>query len=146
MRIIILLFLLVSSCKIIDLEESAFSSKASGHDLSGSPFICDFGDSLEAAAWIADNIDYRRDKAYDIWDDPEETIERGYGDCEDIALLFMDCLHSSLGARPKLVVGKSYNMWHVIVEYEGELIDPRSWDPGKFDPEYYFSFKHVFGE
>jgi predicted transglutaminase-like cysteine proteinase len=39
------------------------------------------------AYWLKSNIKYACDSTQDIWSEPQETLNRGYGDCEDIAFL-----------------------------------------------------------
>lgn len=59
----------------------------------------------------------------DFWQLPVETIERGAGDCEDLAFL----LHSLfLGADldSELVFGELAGVGHVWVIYDGRLFEP----------------------
>lgn len=37
--------------------------------------------------WLSKNVKYRNDKEADTWSSPRETLEKGYGDCEDYAFL-----------------------------------------------------------
>ena len=76
------------------------------------------------------NIRYRPEDAgleRDYWQTPQETLEQGSGDCEDISLLFMYLCRQNLEVEPRLlVVGnasqQTYN--HTLVEVDGTWYDP----------------------
>lgn len=53
--------------------------------------------------WLKANIRYKKDKKLDIWSHPEETLERKYGDCEDLAFLNKRFL-AILNYQPKVFV------------------------------------------
>lgn len=44
-------------------------------------------DLTSYAQWIDQNVDYRRDQGALDWARPETTLQRGYGDCKDYAML-----------------------------------------------------------
>lgn len=50
------------------------------------PFIPE--NEMEIDVWIFENIEPRREEIQN-WATPETTFNRGYGDCEDLCLLFM---------------------------------------------------------
>ncbi|MFC1666580.1 transglutaminase-like domain-containing protein [Candidatus Omnitrophota bacterium] len=54
------------------------------------------------AQWLRENVKYKKDKFGDIWALPKETIERKYGDCEDLAFLNASILRV-LGYKPKVL-------------------------------------------
>lgn len=56
----------------------------------------------EIGQYIHDNIQYTRDVT-DHWQRPEETLTRGKGDCEDIALLAKYYLNN-IGIKTRIVI------------------------------------------
>ncbi len=46
----------------------------------------------EYTQWLGGNIAYEPDDGHDCWAAPEETLNRRYGDCEDIAFLNQSAL------------------------------------------------------
>ncbi|MBI4845212.1 MAG: transglutaminase domain-containing protein [Candidatus Omnitrophica bacterium] len=52
--------------------------------------------------WIKQNIGYRKDEGADSWASPLETLEKGYGDCEDFSFLNESVLRV-LGYQPKVI-------------------------------------------
>lgn len=48
-------------------------------------------------------VRYRSDKRKDEWATPEETLRRGYGDCEDIAILIQE-LCGRIGAESDVIL------------------------------------------
>ena len=69
------------------------------------------------------NVAYKPDIKRDYWQAPEETLKRGSGDCEDVAIgKFFDLL--AIGKKPRLV----YAMMptggaHLLCECEGIMLD-----------------------
>jgi hypothetical protein len=84
----------------------------------------------EILGWVRRNIRYQpedTDQDQDYWQTPEETLERGFGDCEDISLLFMYLCRQNLKVEPRLLLvadasQETYN--HTLVEVEGAWYDP----------------------
>ena len=54
------------------------------------------------ALWLQKAVQYKRDKFYDVWSSPEETLAKRSGDCEDIAF-FNKAFLSVLGYKPKVI-------------------------------------------
>jgi predicted transglutaminase-like cysteine proteinase len=65
--------------------------------------------------WLQKNIQYKKDTKDDEWSLPEQTLARGYGDCEDFAFLNAAFLQL-LGYKPKVLamVGGIKNDGHAI--------------------------------
>jgi predicted transglutaminase-like cysteine proteinase len=65
--------------------------------------------------WLQKNIQYKKDAKGDEWSLPEQTLARGYGDCEDFAFLNAAFLQL-LGYKPKVLamVGGIKNEGHAI--------------------------------
>lgn len=85
--------------------------------------------------WVNKNIEYTSDGANrDHWQTPKETLARGRGDCEDMALLKMAYL-IGLGHTPSLLLCKdrmSGGEWHAVALTKHLLFDLRG-DPRRLD-------------
>lgn len=78
----------------------------------GSPAVValysQLGSNTEACLdWVCRNIDYRRDIG-EWWSSPAETIDRGFGDCEDSTFVFVS-----------LARNFNPNIWAVLGSYHG---------------------------
>ena len=52
--------------------------------------------------WLKKNIEYKKDEGADTWSEPEETLVRKYGDCEDFAFLNKAFLRV-MGYKPEVL-------------------------------------------
>jgi len=52
------------------------------------PKQSDVDNMLLLRDWVHDNINYSFDASLETWQSPHETIERGFGDCDDMSVLF----------------------------------------------------------
>jgi len=86
--------LLVNLDSETDLQ---LSEKASGHFLYD-PDLSDIYTFKDVAEYIQGEIFYFPDMIDSI-DNPEEVLTRGYGDCDDYALLFMNIAYFELGVK-----------------------------------------------
>jgi hypothetical protein len=93
---------IIVGCNITAEEnmDADFLEKAKGHKLYNFNLgIVDIQDDLDErvdklSIWISENTRYVSDeKGYDIWSDPKVTVDRGYGDCDDFAILLMDLIY-----------------------------------------------------
>ena len=89
--------------------------------------------------WVVDNIDYRYDGLYpvlpdkpmgnlsfvnEMWQMPNETLELGRGDCEDMAILLASMIRA-YGASAELIVIENEIIGHMAVQVplgKGEII------------------------
>jgi len=55
------------------------------------------------ALWLHKNIKYKRDKGKDSWSSPGETLQKKYGDCEDLAFL-NEAVLRALNYQPKVLI------------------------------------------
>lgn len=85
--------------------------------------------SQDSDYWLKEvsKLNYTREQEFQSdWQTPEETIDRGGGDCEDLAILLQYYLENS-GHKSNLVVGKymsNSDEYHAWVESEGWILDP----------------------
>lgn len=105
--LLIVITMMVVGCSSLwptqdEYADSVFSARASGHNL----YYGDFSEILvleDISTWIMARIVYVPDKT-DSWDDPEVVLERGYGDCDDYALLVMNIAYIVFGIEFDLVL------------------------------------------
>lgn len=82
-----------------------------------------FENMNDACKWVYENINYKKDR-YDDWQLPQETIDRGYGDCEDMAILLMGIMQYQKGYQSEMLVVKLDNsIYHAVVRYNGKIYD-----------------------
>jgi hypothetical protein len=90
----------------------------------GTPVSNSF-ESLDDAWRYVAGLEYRTDAeahgTADYWQSPSETVERGTGDCEDIAILLMH-LANRLGYQSALVLTRR----HAIVKINGRMLEPQT--------------------
>lgn len=86
---------------------------------------------LEDFYWVVANIQYdvehdRMRYGRDFWQTPAETLELGRGDCEDLAIIFLELLH--FRGRPShllIIRGSMYPpFYHVVVRWRDYVFDP----------------------
>lgn len=64
-----------------------------------------FSDYESIAAYIHTNISYQAEEGNsDNWQDPRDTMDKGTGDCEDFAILFMNIAYFAFGEKCTLVL------------------------------------------
>lgn len=73
----------------------------------------------EVDAWVNAKIAYRAD-ARDEWAHPVKTLARGYGDCEDIALVKWAALRRY---NPLFLIVRDGKAYHAVVIVKGRLLD-----------------------
>lgn len=83
----------------------------------------------EAKIFVADNIKYKTDMEVhgvnEYWQAPVETIERGTGDCEDMAIL-LGWLADSLGHEVKILTIKYEGYNHCLLTIDGKWCNPQT--------------------
>lgn len=90
--------------------------------------------SLESAFLYASSMDYQTDVDGGYLQAPGETMKRGAGDCDDIALLF-SALAEELGHDGKI----GYTVGHFVSIVDGDCYDPTpvlsgdGWTPAPFE-------------
>ncbi|MBN2365530.1 MAG: hypothetical protein JXR86_08965 [Spirochaetales bacterium] len=80
----------------------------------------------DIARYIKDNVRYEIEN-FDVWTSPSETLNRGYGDCDDYALLYMNLAYLNLGIKMDFVAVndidrtiKTGDPTHAEVRYRGQ--------------------------
>lgn len=154
---IILFFIMLSSCDDFrgnlqdTLTDIRYSKISSGFKLTYLEEWESLESYIEVANWIRVRIKYVADPGYDVWRGPARTLELGYGDCDDIALLFMNICYVAFGVKPELVLvyvrhvesGGMIN--HAEVRIDGLNYSIYSGYSRVADSGYSYSFDHVYG-
>ena len=68
------------------------------------------------ARWLQTNITYQKDPV-DQWAQPEETLKKKYGDCEDYALLNAEVL-KVFGYKPRIFILAHRGGNHAVCAFE----------------------------
>ena len=87
-----------------EYRDYRYGEMAADHNL----YYGDFSEieNLEdISAWIMGNVFYKVD-IIESWDNPQEVLERGYGDCDDFSLLVMNIAYVRFGVKYDLVTGR----------------------------------------
>lgn len=153
--LVLLLPLLFISCAQIadNMTDIDLSIKASGHSLYYSDDFNNISSYSDIDNWIGKNITYKSESS-DVWQNPEETIKKGYGDCEDFAILYMNILYVRFGIKAVLVICDSDKMTartvvdggeinHAILYFAGKYIDPQTGNEYRL---YKVGYKYTFSE
>lgn len=86
--------------------------------------IPQIGSIVEATFWVHDNIEYQSEEK-NSWKTPLQTLEDGYGDCEDLSILLMYIVNINIGISPDLIIVNTLpNRYHTQTEYLGIRYDP----------------------
>jgi hypothetical protein len=114
MKYVLLFFvLLIFSCAMPGDKEFVFDKPI-------------FKTMQEANEWVYKNISYK-DDFYDKWKIPQQTLDDGCGDCEDMAILLMGIMNYQQGINSQLlIVEKSFGIYHAILQYDGNYYEPTS--------------------
>lgn len=157
--ILVVILLLFMNCDMRTADEvydDLLLERASGHDLYYNSVFDGYTPTYEIIALIINSyVWYEPDVGADVWSNPKETFERGYGDCEDYAILFMSILYYRTGERAKLGIVHTDNartiidggrVNHAVVILEGGVIfDPVLSEEVAFSSiGYVYTFEEVF--
>jgi hypothetical protein len=83
----------------------------------------EFSSMKEACKWIYNNIEYKKEDG-DDWKMPDETLDDGEGDCEDMAILLMAIWKYQTGKETELIgVKTDSGRFHAVVRHEGKYYD-----------------------
>jgi hypothetical protein len=136
MKKIFLIFIVVIEFLGCDIYiDKQFSDIAEGHTLYYLPEWKDLDTYPKIAKWINNHVNYKTESRYEHnWQNPEYTLQRGYGDCEDIALLFMNIYYVSTGNKMDLIlvllsnkqIVKGGKIDHAMLLYQNAIIETYS--------------------
>ncbi len=160
-KILFVLFpiLLLTSCDIILNEAIDYFQEAAVTNKS--LYDGDFPEMKtfeEVAAYVMENIDYIQDDLLTPVAGPKESLERGYGDCDEFSLAFMNVAFFTLGIKfdfaSTLVpegstanrhIGEGGIINHALVMLDGVLYSAYNGRPCPDLPiSYYYYFDEVY--
>lgn len=146
---LVLVIFTLSSCIISDIQnDMAQAERYSGYEL----YRADFSriqDEIDIYYYIKKRVTFRHT---DGAAGPAETIERGYGDCEEFTILFLNILYVRFGIKGEMILvnidrsienGGKAN--HALVRLpDGRQIEPQT---GRWESHmvaYYYTFDEIF--
>lgn len=149
----VMVFALLNSCMVYNSFQDTYNLDA----LSGKRlyYLDDF-ESLKSEKEICDyiksRVSYRKNEAFKACD-PAETLSRGYGDCQDFTILFMNIAFFALnkkynaiavdGNKRSVINGGFPN--HLIAESKnGKQIDPQGCQYTDYTVMYRYTFDEIF--
>jgi hypothetical protein len=95
--------------------------------------ISEIRKSVSWVRYVADQDNY--------WQTPEETLERGAGDCEDFAMLLLQRFYEATDTKPQLVIIEGENdSNHAIIFWNSYYIEPQT---GRFISDEYLDGRIV---
>jgi hypothetical protein len=123
----------------------------------------------EIAEYIRENVTYKYEGIKDEWTSPRETLRRGYGDCDDIALLFANIAHYALDINCSIVAVDSEKreepkkkdnpekhkydtvvnggtVDHITVYYDGKVYEAYYGYQTNYVINYLYTFEEVFNQ
>lgn len=154
MRIVfaILVSILLSSCAVADIFTDAYyTTKFQQVSLYHSDDFSTLTTPKAITTYIHNNI-HQVSEEVDSWSAPKDTLMRGYGDCEDWSILYLNILYYSTGKRGSLALvavpgravvnGGTIN--HAVVEVNGIQIEPQTGKVCNYKVGYRYTFEEVF--
>ena len=92
--------------------------------------------------WVNDNIEYKKD-TIEEWASPQRTLYRGYGDCEDFAILIIAIAHKKLDKKCSLlIVQPTSGNCHATVFDKGKVYDSTS--VGIYEKDYFLVYEYKY--
>jgi hypothetical protein len=132
MKNIILILIILAALSSCDMLQDGFnySKIGGGYELTYSEEWDGITTYGEAMNWIYNNITYKH-SSYDDWQSPSTTMSLRSGDCEDMAILFVNIVYVKFGIKANIVaydstrtVVEGGSISHIIAEYDGVFYDP----------------------
>jgi len=107
----------LAGCFDLDFEEKV--GKKYDYYFENDIEVYTIGDALD---YVYINIDYEEDNS-DYWQLPEETYNKGTGDCEDMCLLFMYLVVTKLDLHPMMIrvsrIRDNKKVYHIMAILDG---------------------------
>jgi hypothetical protein len=75
-------------------------------------------DYLTPTRWVYDYVTYTAVDG-ENWQTPDETLEKGTGDCEDFALLLMRIVYDTYHVKGWLIAYDTGKSFHAVAEFDG---------------------------
>lgn len=128
--ILITLILLFIGCDMMQ-DNFNYDKIGDGYELYYSDEWSELETYEDAMRWVYDNIVYTIEEGdNDVWQSPKTTMSLRTGDCEDMAILFINILKIRFGVEASLItydisrsVVNGGDQNHAIVEYDGVFYD-----------------------
>ena len=100
--LLVLIVILISLSSLVGCNVASdiyWNAKGHNHSLYYIPQFDDLHSYEDITHWIRfeNEIYYKTEGSTDVWKDPEQTIADKGGDCEDLALLFINIAYYALG-------------------------------------------------
>lgn len=164
MIVIMVVILFTMSCDMRSIDEKVdeiFYERATGHSLYYLPAFESLDSFTKIAYYIDCYVSFRPDEpGKDIWSGPETTLSRGYGDCEDIALLFANIAYFSLnikmnvaivslsdGTINRAIVDGGTDLDHVVLKYNNKIYEAQNGFEYIYTSiKYIYTFDEVFSK
>lgn len=159
--ILILLVTLISCTPLLEINYQNPDQKVAGHILTYHPDWENLYSYKEISDWINQRVIYQTEQ-YDTWADPQVTLDRGYGDCDDYGILFANIVYVSLGIKMSIIVVNIDDMKlatledepryiaqggtfdHVMTYYYGVIIEPQNGHEYDGPFSYIYRFDEIF--
>lgn len=146
--LIVIVLIILSSCSL--QNDIYYTISVGNHSLYYSQEWENLTSYIEISNWICKHIEYKADDE-DIWSDPEVTLNRGYGDCDDLALLFICIAYFALDIEMDFIVVdhtrhiiEGGRVDHAMVYYNGYVIEPNSGFIENNTIGYIYYFKQIW--
>jgi hypothetical protein len=152
--IVLVLIAVLAGCAYVD--GYFYIQIGSGFDLYSQDEYAELRTPRAIAQYISENVVYKYEGEKDEWTGPKETVRRGYGDCDDIALLFANVAYFGIGVKCNIIAttvsSYDYDMSivnggfpnHIAVEINGQTYEPFYGYPVNCDIQYRYTFDEVF--
>lgn len=151
--LLVIISCLSFSCSLYnDISDSVYSSRIKKVAVYYHEDFEDLHILNDIIKYIQTHVKYASEEG-DTWSTAEETLTRGYGDCEDFAILFMNIYYVVFGVESEMVLVdnrkieevKEGYVNHALVRLDnGKIISPRGGFTDITPVGYSYSFDELF--
>lgn len=147
--IVVLLVVMSFGCSIYDVTmDAVYISKIKKAEIYYHEDFKALHSLDDIHTYLNTHIDYKQD-TWDTWSTTEEILTRGYGDCEDFAIAFMNIYFVVFGEKldfilvdlSRTVVKGGWIDHALIISSNGNSLSPQS---GEINQSYEICFKYNF--